>query len=53
MKKLVWEKGNCQICGKEIDQLEGEKLVTCGKFDCLRKANERGLFTKPVQPAGK
>jgi len=42
-KKRVWLKTNCPICGKEYEYLSDYKPKTCGKFECIQKAHQRGL----------
>lgn len=44
--KKKWLKGSCPVCNATYEYLEGTaKPKTCGKFDCLQKANKQGLFT--------
>jgi len=36
-QRIVWAKANCEICGREYLYPEGDKLHTCGSFDCVQK----------------
>jgi len=41
---LQWLKATCPICGKEYEHLSNYKPKTCGKFECLQKANKQGIL---------
>ena len=44
MAKREWLKGRCPICGKEYEYLPNYQPKTCGKFDCIQKAEIQGLY---------
>jgi hypothetical protein len=39
-----WRKDKCPICGVSFFYLPEYHPVTCGKWECLKEASERGLL---------
>ena len=44
-QKLEWKKAKCPACGEEYQYLFTPIPKTCGKFECLQKANLAGILT--------
>jgi len=39
-----WTRSSCPICGRGYPHKRGYKPVTCGRYDCLHEANQRGML---------